>query len=254
MVRRQKQCLVTEGPRAARSAEFLRPGVDCASRVWLSAGNFRGKVNRSDDTKALFAERIWMRAGLLGVASVGIVVLGILAGSARADEGVWELLRAGGQVVLIRHASTEPGLGDPPGFRLDDCATQRNLSEAGRDEARRIWAAFQRRGVPIGRVLSSRWCRCLETARVAFERVEPWPPLDSFFDDRGREPDQTRAVRALMDQPISEGNLILVTHQVNITAITGIVPAMGEMIVLTPQPGGTVRVAGRLGPAEFSEH
>jgi phosphohistidine phosphatase SixA len=249
MVRHQKQCLITEGPRTARTARFLRPGTDCPCLVWLSARNFRGKVMRSDDTRAFFAERIWMCTGFLGVVGIGIVVLGILSSLVRADEGVWELLREGRQVVLIRHASTEPGLGDPPGFRLDDCATQRNLSEAGRGAARRIWAAFQQRGVPVGRVLSSRWCRCVETARLAFGRVEPWPPLDSFFDDRGRESDRTRAVRALISQPISEGNLILVTHQVNITAITGIVPAMGEMIVLTPQPGGTVRVAGRLGPA-----
>jgi phosphohistidine phosphatase SixA len=153
--------------------------------------------------------------------------------------------------VLIRHASTVAGLGDPPGFRLENCATQRNLSDAGRAEARRIGAAFRRHGIPVDRVLSSRWCRCLETARLAFGRVEPWPALDSFFDDRRREPDQTHAVLTVMAEPLGGGNLILVTHQVNITALTGIVPTTGELIVLTPQAGGTVRTTGRIRPAEL---
>lgn len=172
--------------------------------------------------------------------------------AANADGALWDLLRAGGQVVVIRHASTEPGTGDPPGFRLGDCATQRNLSASGREEARRIGAAFRERGVPGGRVLSSRWCRCLETARLAFGAVEPWPPLDSFFDDRSREPEQTRAVRALASERPASGNLILVTHQVNIRALTGIFPAQGEVAVLSPEGDGIFRVAGRLRPAARS--
>jgi phosphohistidine phosphatase SixA len=174
--------------------------------------------------------------------SIGIPV------AAGADEALWDLLKAGGQVAVIRHSSTEPGLGDPPGFRLDDCATQRNLSAAGGEEARRIGAAFRDRGVPVGRVLSSRWCRCLETARLAFGTAEPWAPLDSFFDDRSREPEQTRQVRMLAGNSPPSGNLILVTHQVNITALTGISPAQGEMVVLTPSGDGNFTVAGRLRP------
>lgn len=154
--------------------------------------------------------------------------------------------------MVMRHATTEPGIGDPPGFRLDGCATQRNLSEAGREEARRIGAAFRARGIPIGRVLSSRWCRCLETAGLAFGTVEPWPPLDSFFDDRSRGGDQTRAVRHVVGGRAAKGNLILVTHQVNIRALTGLFPAPGEMIILMPQGDGSFRVAGRLAPAAFS--
>jgi phosphohistidine phosphatase SixA len=172
--------------------------------------------------------------------------------SAAGDDEVWALLGGGTHIVLFRHASTGPGLGDPPGYRLDNCATQRNLSDAGREESRRIGAAFRRHGVPVGRVLSSRWCRCLETARLAFGRAEPWPPLDSFFDDRARELVQTRALRALMAEPIAGGNLVLVTHQVNITALTGIVPATGEMIILVRQPDGSTRIAGRMGSAAFS--
>ncbi|HEY7677157.1 MAG TPA: histidine phosphatase family protein, partial [Candidatus Methylomirabilis sp.] len=105
--------------------------------------------------------------------------------------------------------------------------------------------------VPIGRVLSSRWCRCLETARLAFGEAEPWGALDSFFDDRGRGPLQTQAVRARAGARPAAGNLILVTHHVNILALTGIAPLPGEIIVLVPQGDGTFRAGGRLTPASL---
>jgi phosphohistidine phosphatase SixA len=181
---------------------------------------------------------------------VGLFALFLLAPTAvAADEGLWALLRGGGKIVLMRHATTTPGVGDPPGFRLGQCATQRNLTDAGRDEARRIGAAFQSRGVPVGRVLSSHWCRCLETARLAFGRAEPWEPLNSVFEDRAREPERTRAVgRAAGERPV-DGNLILVTHGANIAALTGVNPAPGEFLVLSAEPGGRFRIAGRLAPA-----
>jgi broad specificity phosphatase PhoE len=148
-------------------------------------------------------------------------------------------------VVLVRHASTDRGTGDPPGFRLDDCRTQRNLSPAGREEARRLGEAFKARDIPVSQVLSSRWCRCLETAQLAFGSVEPWAPLDSFFNDRSRADKQTRDVRELIAHPPSAGDLVLVTHQVNISALTGIFPAPGELIVLTPLGNADFRIAGR---------
>src|SRR5688572_28986342 len=88
--------------------------------------------------------------------------------TAGADDALWALLKKGGQVVLIRHAVTTPGVGDPPGFTIQDCKTQRNLTAAGRKEAERLGAAFRQRAIPVGRVLSSPWCRCLETAKLAF--------------------------------------------------------------------------------------
>ena len=193
-----------------------------------------------------------MRCRVVGLAVLAVPLAMPVLRPASAAEPVWDALRSGGKIVILRHASTELGLGDPPGFRLDDCATQRNLSEAGRTEARRIGAAFVLRAIPVARVLSSRWCRCVETARLAFGRVEPWASLDSFFDDRSREPQQTRAVRALIAEPLTGGNLILVTHQVNITALTGIAPAMGEMVVLSPEPRGSFKIVGRLGSADVS--
>jgi phosphohistidine phosphatase SixA len=183
-----------------------------------------------------------------------VLTLLLLATPATAvdSETLWALLQSGGQVVVMRHAATEPGAGDPPGFRLDDCRTQRNLSAVGREEARRIGAAWQARRVPIGQVLSSRWCRCLETARLAFGTVEPWLPLDSFFHDRSREAEQIPLVRQRASERPTTGNLILVTHQVNIAALTGISPAAGEMVILTPQGDSTFRLAGRLPPTALA--
>ena len=189
-----------------------------------------------------------VRLAILALTTILSLLVGYPSAEAAGDDPLWDLLKGGSQVALIRHASTVSGVGDPPGFRLGDCATQRNLSEAGREEARRMGAAFRERGIPIGKVLSSRWCRCLDTARLAFGTVEPWLALDSFFDDRSREAERTQAVRNLAGQPPGQGNVILVTHQVNITALTGIVPSQGEMVILTPQ-GGSFTIAGRLTPA-----
>jgi broad specificity phosphatase PhoE len=178
-----------------------------------------------------------------------VIALLALTTAAEAASDLWLLLERGGQVVVMRHALTDPGAGDPAGFVLGDCATQRNLSATGRADARRIGDAFRKRGIPVGDVLSSRWCRCLETGRLAFGRAEPWPMLDSVFEDRTREPEQTRAVRARAAAPPTGGNLILITHGVNIAALVGFVPAAGEMVVLTPDGRGGFRVAGRLPPS-----
>jgi phosphohistidine phosphatase SixA len=193
-----------------------------------------------------------MIRGVLKTIALGLVLLLATPGVAlAANEALWELLRGGGQILLMRHATTTPGVGDPPGFRLDDCATQRNLTEAGRQEARRIGAVFRDRGIPVGRVLSSRWCRCMETARLAFGRAEHWPALDSNFEDRHREPERTAAIRGRASQRVENGNLILVTHGTNIAPITGSQPAPGEFFILTPEGGGRFRVAGRLAPSSL---
>jgi broad specificity phosphatase PhoE len=156
-------------------------------------------------------------------------------------------LRGGGQVLLVRHAQTEPGVGDPPGFRLDDCRTQRNLSAAGREQARALGAALRARGIPVAEVRSSEWCRCLDTARLAFADrtpVRPWAALNSFFGEASAEPERTRQLRAAAAEVPADVNVVWVTHQVNITALTGIVPAMGEVVIVRAGQDGP-RVAGR---------
>lgn len=150
---------------------------------------------------------------------------------------------------MLRHAEA-PGTGDPPEFRLDDCTTQRNLSPAGRAQAERIGQAFRRRQIQIAQVLSSQWCRCLDTARLLqLGPVQPLPALNSFFQNRRTEGKQTAAVRQLIQRHRqTPGVLLLVTHQVNITAISGIVPRSGAAVVLKATPKGEVEVVGELPP------
>lgn len=180
-----------------------------------------------------------------------LLLLSLLLGiglPASADEALWSQLKEGGYTVLIRHATTDPGIGDPPGFKLEDCSTQRNLSQAGREEAKRLGEAFRSRKIPVGQVLSSRWCRCLETARLAFGKVEPWPMLDSLFHDTSRESEQTREVRNFASKRPAQGNTILVTHGNNILALLGFHPEQGEMVIVAPEGGGNIKVVGRIPP------
>ncbi len=171
----------------------------------------------------------------------------LAAAAACANDAPWQALRQGGHVALLRHAVTEPGTGDPPGFRLGECNTQRNLSAEGRAQARRLGAEFQRHGVAVTAVLSSHWCRCLDTARLAFGQAVPWAALDSFFANAERSGPQSAELRRRIAGFSGSGTLVLVTHQVNITALTGLVPAQGELVVLAPTPEGG-RVVGRLPP------
>lgn len=164
---------------------------------------------------------------------------------ANPNEQLWSELKNGGHVVLMRHAITTPGAGDPPAMRLDDCSTQRNLTDEGRQHARRIGDAFRVRGIVVGRVLSSPWCRCLETARLAFDRAEPWQPLSNLFGRLENEARQVNELRALVSQP-SSNNAMLVTHGSTIVALTGISPSTGEMVVIAPGGNGKFAVRGRL--------
>ncbi|HPV61730.1 MAG TPA: histidine phosphatase family protein [Thauera aminoaromatica] len=175
------------------------------------------------------------------------LLLPIAAACAETDEAaLWAALRDGGHVALMRHAIA-PGVGDPAGFRLDDCTTQRKLSAQGRAQARAIGERFRANGIATAAVFSSQWCRCLDTAReLALGEVVAFPGLNSFFADRGEEARHTAAVRALIgERARSPLPLVLVTHQVNITALTGVFPASGEIIVLRVD-GDTPSVAGRI--------
>lgn len=177
--------------------------------------------------------------------ALALALLGLSA-SARADEPLWALLKAGGQVILVRHAITTPGVGDPPSMRLDDCASQRNLTDAGRAHARRLGDAFRARGIAVDRLLSSPWCRCLETARLAWGPAEVWPPLGNLYGRSERQAEQVREMRALVSERRAGGARVLVSHGSTISALTGISPDPAEMVIVTPQGGGRFAVAGRL--------
>lgn len=178
-----------------------------------------------------------------------LLLVALVPAIAHADEALWNLMRGGGQVLVIRHASTVPGVGDPPGFRLADCATQRNLSETGRDEARRLGERLRERGVAVERILSSEWCRCIDTAQLAFGRVdERWPALNNLFGRPGNAEAQLKALRPRIAAYRGKGNLVLVSHGSTTRALTGVSPAQGEIVVLTPGGPDGFRVAGSLAP------
>lgn len=165
----------------------------------------------------------------------------LAAPAAHAADPVWRRLQAGKQVILMRHAATVPGIGDPPGFQPGQCATQRNLSASGRADARRIGAAFRRHGIPVAAVLSSHWCRCIDTARLAFGTVEPSDMLDSMFKDSDAARQRRLAVlRAYLAQWKESGNLVLVTHDVNIRALVGQYVEQGAFLVASSSPEGTL--------------
>ncbi|QCG93642.1 histidine phosphatase family protein [Azospirillum sp. TSA2s] len=156
-------------------------------------------------------------------------------------------METAGLVVLMRHAEA-PGTGDPPDFKLDDCATQRNLGDGGRAQAARIGERLRQLGVDQAQVLSSQWCRCLETARLLdLGPVKEMPALNSFFGRQEEEKDRTTQLRQfLADLPRDGKPVVLVTHQVTVTALTGIFPASGEAVLLrangTPNPEQIDRV------------
>jgi phosphohistidine phosphatase SixA len=169
--------------------------------------------------------------------------------AARADdEAAIALIRAGGVAVALRHALA-PGTFDPPGFRLGDCSTQRNLSDAGRAQARRLGAWFRQHGLRPAAVRSSPWCRCMDTAMLAFEQAQPWPALGS---PRGTTPDryagQLQALRhALVDAAARPGRFeVWVTHMFVLSDLVGGGIASGDGLVLARGPGGTPQVQARL--------
>jgi broad specificity phosphatase PhoE len=178
------------------------------------------------------------RRGLLG----GLLALPA-AGQASSD--TWDALRREPLVVLVRHALA-PGTGDPEGFRLDDCRTQRNLDEQGRAQARKLGERFRAERVPVAQVLHSQWCRTRDTATLAFPGLtRDEAVFNSFFSERERADAQTRAATALLQRWRGPGVLVVVTHQVNISAITGSVTTSGEALVLRPGASGLTLV-GRL--------
>ena len=179
------------------------------------------------------------------------LVLGAPLAAAAARAPLEQRLRAGGMVLLMRHASTEGGGGDPPGYKLDDCATQRNLSEAGRREAAHAGERLRAIGAPIDRVYTSPWCRCRETARIAFGQAEDWEPLGSFFDRPDLEAEAAEHVKKrILGYTITKphGNVVMVTHNVNIAALTKLSVAPAEIVVVQPDGCCGLRVAGRLAP------
>jgi broad specificity phosphatase PhoE len=169
----------------------------------------------------------------------------VRSSESQASEEVWQALKGGVAVALVRHAIA-PGTGDPPGFLLGDCLTQRNLTREGRIQSGQIGDFFRAHGIKEASIYSSQWCRALETARLLeLGPVSELPALNSFFKDRARGPEQTEKIQAFISDFSGKAPLILVTHQVNITALTGVFPSTGEIVIFQIKEDGQGQVLGR---------
>jgi phosphohistidine phosphatase SixA len=190
------------------------------------------------------------------IALIALLLIAPYAAAARAqtpEDAAWAALKKPGTMVLFRHALA-PGGGDPPGFKVGDCSTQRNLSDEGQSQAKRMGQTLRARGVQVQAVWHSQWCRTKDTAALAFPDLrEPAmkaePAFNSFFSDRSTAPAQTAAAKKLLLnwRAQDKGVLVVVTHQVNITQLTEIFPQSGEGIVLE-RSGKQLKVIGRILP------
>lgn len=178
--------------------------------------------------------------------TAAILSLPITAAAWSDDSQVWEALKTDGHIALLRHALA-PGIGDPPAFQLDDCTTQRNLSDGGRAQAKQIGDRFRENGIAAAEVYSSQWCRCLDTAALlGLGTVKPLEAINSFFQDFERREGQTASLEKWIRSRTLKEPIVLITHQVNITALTGSFADSGELIVVRVPEGAPLEVVGTL--------
>jgi len=172
------------------------------------------------------------------------MILGSI-GVSNADD-LWGALKSGNHLVLIRHAFA-PGYSDPDHFDVKDCKTQRNLNDKGRQQSKDIGDLFRTNGISNAVVRTSQWCRCLETARLLkLGQVSELPSLNSFFKNAERERDQTEKTKFWIQNAPLNIPTVLVSHQVNITALTGYTPASGEMVFVRRSINGSISVIGSI--------
>ena len=163
-----------------------------------------------------------------------LIIFLILTNGIKADieTHVLKNLKNGGNLIFIRHAYA-PGGGDPDNFDLNDCSTQRNLSETGREQAKKIGKFFHENQIPIDKVISSEWCRCKDTAQIAFKRFETKDFLNSFFSEKFSK-NRTKQIKDLnkyINKWNSSKNLVFVTHYVVINELLNYAPSSGEIVI-----------------------
>lgn len=167
------------------------------------------------------------------------------ASEATDADTAWTKLREGTAIAIMRHALA-PGTGDPANFVVDDCSTQRNLSDEGRSQAGKIGDKFRKNGIASAQIFSSEWCRCQETARI-LDIGDPkvLPALNSFFQNRSTAQSQTAYLREALPGWLQAGStpILLVTHQVNIRALTGSFTSSGEILIISLEDDDVVVLA-----------
>jgi Histidine phosphatase superfamily (branch 1) len=193
----------------------------------------------------VFTRRRVLQAGALGTLATGP----LLASAMAASDDAAALLRQGGVVVAFRHALA-PGTFDPPHFKLGDCSTQRNLSAEGREQARRMGAWFAAQGLRPDSVRSSPWCRCMDTATLAFGAAQPWEALASPVGSvEATTADRLELLRTALGQATQRPGhfTVWVTHMFVLADLAGANTASGEGLVLQADAAGKPVVLARLG-------
>ena len=164
---------------------------------------------------------------------LNLILFSLFSFQINASEQAWDLAQEGDKIILIRH-SLAPGGGDPPGFKIDDCDTQRNLNRKGINQSKKIGKLFKNNKVPVDKVLSSQWCRCKDTAKYAFGNFKEFTALNSTFQSpyNKNETEQLKELYNFVKKWDGKGkNLVLVTHYSIITAITNAAPSSGEIVI-----------------------
>lgn len=170
------------------------------------------------------------------------------AGDPLSSVDAARLLKQGGVALLLRHGQTESGIGDPPGFTLDNCKSQRNLSSEGRAQVRAMAARARTSGVRFARVYTSQWCRCRDTAQLLTEPKDAprvWTVLNSQFAGNPIAENANEQIVGLLRTAPANESWLLVTHQVNIASLTGISPSSGEGVLVRVTASG-LAVLGRV--------
>ncbi len=190
-----------------------------------------------------------VRASLLA-----LFLLVLPSAQAPAEEGPardWDALRADGRVALVRHARA-PGTGDPPGYTIDDCESQRNLSLEGREQAKKLGDRFRAENINVTRVVSSQWCRCRQTAELMdLGPVEEVPTFNNAHMLRHKRDELAAGGRKVIAAWDGPGILLVSTHGANVLAMLGIHPREGEVVVVEPDPSGQdrIRIVARIPPS-----
>jgi len=163
-----------------------------------------------------------------------IIIFISITTSIKADsnKNLINQLEEGGKLIFIRHAYA-PGSGDPDNFNLNDCSTQRNLSNEGRRQAKYIGEFFLKNKIKIDKVLSSEWCRCKETAKIAFKNFSTKSFLNSFYSSKyaKNKDKQVKELNNYINKLKIDKNLILITHYVLISEVLNYGPSSGEIVV-----------------------
>ena len=165
------------------------------------------------------------------LASIAFLIL-FCASPTFSDEKILNSLYEGGKIIFIRHAIA-PGNGDPTDFKINDCSTQRNLSQSGIDQSKLIGLFFKENNIKIDKVFSSEWCRCKDTAEIAFKNYKTFKALNSFYDPKfvENEKKQIKDLKKFIKEWDSDKNIIFVTHYVVILSLLNIGVSSGEIVV-----------------------